>query len=494
MASSQQSFKRPTGDITTLLDLADRDAQDNAYFPLKAQTSWFARSPDRRFTPYVPVIQDFQFRGPAEFGQRFTFDVASQTCGDLLLGAVLQLQLSSWFDPTTVLNLQSQKYQYQNPTEAWYYANAIGQILLQKVELEIDGSTIEMVDGDLAIAFSALYPDLNTQVGPGVDHLGVASLQQILSWPQYRVFPTESGFIHCILPLFFQRSRMKEGLPLLACREGSVKIHVTLRPFTEVVRQARGFRDSCDSTPINININLLDKRFPYPQVVPTQTQEGQPMLQNVRLVTWGSMLDGSVRTNMIREPFEILHRHIQTFHFEEPLKYVVAKPNQGDTIRIQLPLEANHPLEEILWFIRRKDVLNNNEWTNWSSVLNKDYDSTFNPRDSMMSYGIVQANGITIVEAEEEFYRQLIARHHRGGIVAYNQFLYGYPFAKWPGDVHQPSGSINASRLQNLRLTLDIQPPQSSDGTSAAWEVKVFCVGLNWLRFQNGIANRLFTD
>lgn len=485
---------RPAGDITTLLDLADRDAQDNAYFPLKATSSWFARSSDRRFTPFVPILQDFQYRGPAGFGQRFSFDVTSQTCGDLLLGAVLQLQLSSWFDPTTVLNLQSQTYQYETPSEAWYYANAMGQILLQKVELEIDGTTIEMVDGDLATTFSVLYPDLNTQVGPGADHLGVATQAQILSWPQYRVFPTETGYLQCLLPLFFQRTRMKEGLPLVACREGTVHIHVTLRPFVEVLRQARGFRSSCDATPLNTTINLLNKALPFTQVLPTKTSEADPMLQNVRLVTWGAMLDGSVRQTMIRQPFEHLYRQIQTFSFTEPLKYVIAKPGQDNLIRIQLPLEANHPIEEILWFVRRKDVANNNEWTNWSSVLTKDYNATFRPRQSMLISAKIQANGIDLVEAEEQFFRQLIARHHRGGIVSYNQFLYGYPLARWPGDVHQPTGTLNASRLQNLRLVLDVRPPVAATGETVAWEVKVFCVALNWLRFQNGIANRMFTD
>lgn len=489
MSSTPQTFKRPAGDITTLLDLTNRDAQDNAYFPLKADTSWWTRNPDRRFTPFVPVLQDFQYRGPAAFGQRFTFDVASQTCGDLLLGAVLQLQLTHWFDPQTVLNLQAQNYVYQTPQQAWYYANAIGQILLQKVELEIDGVTIEMVDGDLATVFSALYPDLNTQVGPGVDHIGIATLPQLLNWPQYRVYPTETGYIHCILPLFFQRMRMKEGLPLLACREGTVRIHITLRPFTEVLRQQRGYRDSCDSTPLNQTINLINASLPFDQVIPTQTAESEPMLQNVRLVTWGAMLDGIVRQNILRQPFEIMHRGVQTFYFEEPLKYVVAKPNNDDVIRIQLPLEANHPIEEIIWFIRRKDVLNNNEWTNFSSVLNKDYNATFNPRQSMMVSAKIQANGIDVIQAEEQYFRQIIARHHRGGIVSFNQFIYGYPFARWPGDTHQPSGSINASRLQSLRLVLDVRPPGA-----AAWEVKVFCMSLNWLRFQNGMANKMFTD
>jgi hypothetical protein len=26
------------------------------------------------------------------------------------------------------------------------------------------------------------------------------------------------------------------------------------------------------------------------------------------------------------------------------------------------------------------------------------------------------------------------------------------------------------------------------------WEVKVFCIGLNWLRFENGLANPMFED
>lgn len=490
--ASASGFKRPAGDITTLLDLTSRDAQDNTFFPLSAETSWWSRDAERRFMPFTPVLQDFQYRGPAAFGQRFSFDIASQTCGDILFGAGLQIQLSSWLDLTTVLRLQAQDYVYVDPQRAWYYANAIGQIMLQKVELEVDGKTIETVDGDLSSVFASLYPDLNTQFGPGADHLGVYSIQQILNWPQYRVFPTENGYLHCVLPLFFQRTRLKEVLPLIACREGTVRIHITLRPLSECVRQARGFRDSCDAVPINIPIDFYNVSLPARELVSVRTSESEPQLQNVRLMTWGAMLDGSVRSGMLRQPFEIMHRGVQTFYFEEPLKYVVAKNSTTDIIRVQLPLEANHPIEEIIWFIRRKDVSNNNEWTNYSSVLNKDYDPVFNPRESMLVAAKIQANGIDLVEAEGEYFRQQIARHHRGGIVAYNNFIYGYPIAMSPGDVHQPSGTINASRLQNLRLVLDVRPPQAALG--AAWEVKVFCIGLNWLRFQNGICNPMFTD
>lgn len=492
-SSSSQTFKRPGGDITTLLDLTNRDMQDNSFFPLTAKSSWFTRSPDRRFTPFVPVLQDFQYRGPGAFGQRFTFDIASQTSGDLLVGALLELELTSWLDPTTILNLQGERYQYVDPKNAWYYANAIGQSIIQQVELEVDGVTIEQTDGDFTTVFSSLYPELNTQFGVGADHMGIYSAEQIASWPQYRPYPTENGYLHCVLPLFFQRMRLKEGFPLLACREGTVKIHVTLRPFVEVIRQQRGFRSTCDATPLNTEIAFYNKTVPFKDIVTVKTFETEPQLQNIRLLTYGAMLDGNVRTSMLRQPFEIMHRVVQTFFFDEPLKYVLAKSTNEDTIRVQLPLEANHPIEEIIWFIRRKDVRNNNEWTNYSSVLNAQIDPIFNPRCSMLISAKIQANGIDLIEAEEQYFRQQIARHHRGGIVAYNNFIYGYPIARSPGEAHQPSGTINASRLQSLRLTLDVRPPQTEIG-AASWEVKVFCVALNWLRFQNGICNKMFTD
>jgi len=34
-------YKRPGGDITTLLDLTNRDAQENDLFPLDTNVTWF---------------------------------------------------------------------------------------------------------------------------------------------------------------------------------------------------------------------------------------------------------------------------------------------------------------------------------------------------------------------------------------------------------------------------------------------------------------------
>ena len=117
-------FKRPAGDITTLLDITDRDVQDNDLFPLDTLTTWFTRSADRRNVPFVPVVQDFPFRGPASYGQRFSFDIGSLPCGDMMLGTAVQITLSHWFDLTTQVLISSKKLTYDNPSDAFFFANS----------------------------------------------------------------------------------------------------------------------------------------------------------------------------------------------------------------------------------------------------------------------------------------------------------------------------------------------------------------------------------
>jgi hypothetical protein len=193
---------------------------------------------------------------------------------------------------------------------------------------------------------------------------------------------------------------------------------------------------------------------------------------------------------MIREPFEVLHREIQTFSFSEPLKYTVAKQSGKDTIAVQLPLEANHPIEELIWFVRRTGVRANNEWTNYTRDLERDWTAATAKQPLLVSASI-QVNGQTLVSAEEGYFRQLLASRHKGGYSSYANFIYGYPFAQRPGE-HQPTGSANASRMNSFRLTLEVQPPTTGD--DIAWEVKVFAVAVNWLRFENGMANPMFED
>lgn len=469
-----------SGPITTLLDLTDRDLQENDIFPLDSEQTWFTRAKDRRLVPFAPVIQEIPFRGPAAFGQRFSFDIGSLIAGDMIFGAVLQIRLGHWLDAQTQLLVAAGLSRPVDVSESWEYTNSLGSVIIQEAELEIDGQTIETIGGDFINVFSTLFPDYNAQFGIAYDHLGKISLQRLRALSQTRLFPTEDGILHCVLPFFFGRVRLQDALPLIAIKEGLVRIHVTLRPFTECVRQLRGFRDSCTATPLGQTFAFEAQNAPRY----VTTGVAPPDFKSIQLITYGALVQGVMRQRMLREPFEMIHREAQTFTFDEPMKYAVSQ--RQDAIRIQLPLEANHPLEEILWFVRRKGVRDNNDWTNYSAILEKDRQAP----QPLLKSAALQVNGVTLCEAEEQYFRQLIAQTHKGGSAAYNAFIYGYPFAARPGE-HQPSGSLNASRTTSLRLSLEVQPPP---GNTDGWEVVVVCLALNWMRFENGLANALFED
>jgi len=477
--------KRGLGTITTLLDLTDRDAQENDMYPLDTTTTWFSRDGKRTTIPFSPQIQTLLFRGPAAFGQRFTFDIGSIQCGDLIFDAVLQIKLRHWLDASTLLRLDAGDITYQDVSTAWEYANSLGTAIIAKAELEVDGKTLETIDGDFISVAALLFPDYNTQFGIAYDHLGRLSVPALTGLTAPRPYPTENGVINCPLSFFFGRVRYQEAFPLISVKEGLCRINITLRPFSEIVRQMRGYKDACTSVPLGTTTTFLD-RHSVPFVATSQAVI--PSLESVALVTHGAILDGELRATMLRKPYEMIYRELQTFYFDEPLKYSVR--SQSDKITIQLPLEANHPVEEILWFIRRKDVALNNEWTNYGGTLEKDWTAQSVLRPLLVSAKI-QVNGITLIEADEQYFRHHIASKHAGGYAAFSNYIYGISFAERPGE-HDPTGSINASRANSLRLTLEVQPPVGTD--SSLWEVKVFCLGINWLRFENGLANPLFED
>ena len=501
--------KQPLGTITTLLDLTDRDVQENDLFPLDTSTTWFTRDKERKTVQFSPQIQTILFRGPAAFGQRFTINLGSLLVGDLLFGAVLQIKLGHWLDLRTRNQLAAGLLRYTDPSTAWEYANALGASCIESAELEIDGKTLETIDGDFIHMWSLISSEYNTQYGVAYDHIGrlpISILRQVsapgtyttpLLIPTPRAFPTEDGYLHCPLPFFFGRVKYQEALPLISIKEGNVRINITLRPFSEVVRQIRGYRDSCDSTPLATQISFTDRNGQESLVT---TVGAVPAFESVALLTHGAILDGEYRQTLLRKPYEMLHRELQIFAFDEPTKYIVGKRSDTDIITIQLPLEANHPVEEILWYIRRKGTSNNNEWTNYTDKLESEWtmkysepigvDPKFMTKPLLVSAKL-QVNGITLIESDEQYFRQHIASKHKGGFAAYSNYVYGISFAETPG-IHQPTGSVNASRANSFRLTLDIRPPGGI--LDASWEVKVFCNAMNWMRYENGLANAVFED
>jgi hypothetical protein len=146
-------------------------------------------------------------------------------------------------------------------------------------------------------------------------------------------------------------------------------------------------------------------------------------------------------------------------------------------------------------------VLINNEWANFTPAIS--YQT--NPNKvfpEWLDWAKIRLNGSELVSARGDWFREHIASAHRGGIITYNAHMYGYSFSKYP-DNHQPSGTANMSKISSITLNLKVNVPipvnivnpiDFDPITIGGWEVFVFAMHYNWLRFENGICNRIFTD
>lgn len=522
---SAKDYFRPRGDITTVLDLADRDAQDNTYFPLDATASWFHRGEigqgsTHTVHPTALSVQEFTQRGPAQWGQKLSFEIGSLPAGDLLQSVFLQIRLGSWYNNNIIQQLANATLTTditQFSSQYWTFINSLGISIIESAEFIVNDQTIERLSGEFIRMFYNVYTDINTAFGMSADGKGTVPFANLSTQPingsipvlqtafnPVRPFPTEDGVHYCLLPFFFIRTRLKEVFPLLACNEGNVRIDITLRPFDYVVRKYIGYRASCTDVPLNIPVSFVTTTA-TPTTVTTQTAVCAPEFQDFRIITCCALTTGSLREKFLHQPFEQMVKLTQLFHFEEPLKYLVSKPNpNSDTVEIQLPLELNHPVIELVWGFRRKAVLINNEWTNFTPAIGLELtpQTVYPP---WLDYATIRINGLELISAKGDWFREHIASKHKGGLLTYLSYMYGYSFAEYPDD-HQPSGTANMSKALSITLNLRVntpiptnlatlQPPCVFDPiTVGGWEVFVYAIHYNWLRFENGICNRMFSD
>jgi hypothetical protein len=575
-----QDYFRPRGDITTILDLTDRDAQDNTYFPINSANSWFHAAassqtlsneiltpnnesneiPPHNQTVYPTAlsIQEFPQRGPADWGQKCTFELGSLPAGDLLQSVVLQLKLSSWYDNSVISQLTSASITTNGQTPYWTYANGLGTSIIEYADFIVNDQTIERITGEFIHTHLVMDGDINSRFGVAADGVGYIPYSYLSAsqtpFTPTRPYPTEDGTYFCVLPFFFSRTKLKEVFPLLSCNEGNVRVDIKLRPFEHMVRRVIGYRATCTDVPLNQVVPFITTVLPGPTgttgstgstgptgpmgttcptgttgstgptgttgstgptgttgptgptTVLVSTSSQPPAFRDLRLISATALTTGTLRNKFLRQPFEQMVKLVQNFSFEEPLKYLVSKANANtDTVDIQLPLELNHPVVELRWMFRRKAVLVNNEWSNFtpSIGLESSPDIVYPP---WLQTATIRINGSEVISAEGDWFRHHIATKHSGGVSAYQSHMYGYSFAESP-ESHQPSGTANMSRATSVTLTLRVNQPMAKDLTTlrnptcqfdptviGGWEVFVYAIHYNWLRFENGICNRMFTD
>jgi hypothetical protein len=303
------------------------------------------------------------------------------------------------------------------------------------------------------------------------------------------VAPSEDGYVYAMFPFWFARRR-NTAFPMLSVYgEGNIRFHITFRKFNEVIRKTINTR-ACGENMLGSNLVLTNNNIVIPKQLNAKIQSTVPALKDASLMCGLVHLDGGIRETFMKQPHEDLIEPVLTIPFSEPLKYAI-NTGQSDTITVSLPLDAaNGPIKELIWFIRRKAVYKYNSWTNYGAYLEDEVDPVFKPQRPLMKKAVLRVGTVPWADQNELWWRTRGALNHPGGIRVMNSYIYEYSFAADPVKFG-PTGSINSSRAP-IRLELTIEPPDNVDDKE--WEVQVFILSHNWLRYENGLCERVYRD
>jgi hypothetical protein len=481
-----------------LLQLVAQGKQD-VFLTGNPQVSWF-KTVYRRHTNFAIESQQMYFDGTPNFGQKITCLVAR--AGDLLGPLFLRVTLP-------------QLYLAPSPGTKIGYVNSPGHALIQEISVQIGEQEIDKQTGQWMEIYSSLTTDASQLPGfqqmiqqrpgypfidysnnapdisgsnqtlpkdifsrqdgnPLVDFTGGVPDPNIGPFPQYYDEPI-MGPVTLYIPLrFWFNKNPGMYLPLLAMQYHPVRINITLAPLQSMFYTKRLYE-----------------------------QESQPSLcgsiavlpAQLDIQLWGDYiyLDVPERRRFVSSTLEYLIEQVQ---YTPPLA-IPANSRQAS-----LRVDFNHPIKEFIWVLQRNVSISRHEYFNWSSLGNYEIQMNYlgnlpeppNRTDLMLTANI-QLDGQDRFQARDAPYFRLVQPYQRHTTIPVDKYIYVYSFALRPEDL-QPSGSLNASRIETIVFQLGLQDTTSSYCTSSQFgDMTAYIYGVNYnvLRVIDGYAGLLFS-
>jgi hypothetical protein len=261
-------------------------------------------------------------------------------------------------------------------------------------------------------------------------------------------------------------------LPLLALQYHPIRLNLKLRPLSQLIQ----FYDTnCSNNAACAN---------PPELEPAK-------IIDLRLYGDFVNLDTEERRRFVSNSHEYLIEQIQyTPNISIPDKTTTA----------MVSLDFNHPLREIIWIIQRDCMTTVNDWFNYSPL------STFlgesgNNSINMLQQALLQLDGYDRFEVRDAGYFRLVQPYQYHTNVPTDTFIYCYSFAIRPEEL-QPSGSLNASRIDSMNLQIALRPDPPSTLTDQSdpryvpirgnAHIRIYTTNHNILRIVNGFGGLLF--
>jgi len=410
--------------VGALLELVALGEQDK-YLVGKPEISFF-KSIYKQHTNFSTESKALFFKEEANFGKRASCVI--ERYGDLLQNLMLEINLPS----------------IGTASENITWINSIGHQIIDEVSIEIGGFLIDRFDGN----WLEIYSEFNLPSSKQNGYYTMIGKNEAFS----NVTQKNSMKLFIPLPFWFSKS-IGEALPLIALQYHEVEIFVKFKEFNKC------WFSGTDS---NGNMN---------SVSPSQALS----FSKCRLFGDYIFLDVNERRKFAQSSHEYLIEQVQ-----QNIKNNISDNNSFK----HLNLSFNHPVKEIFWTIQNSSVSKTNDWNNYSNTPRNDS----NPTDhvEILNEAIITLNGSERFEKRDAEYFRLVQPYYHHTRIP-NNFMYCYSFALSP-EKHQPTGTINFSRIDNAQLSLTCNSNTNNS------DINIYAVNYNILKIMSGMGGLLFSN
>jgi Large eukaryotic DNA virus major capsid protein/Major capsid protein N-terminus len=433
-----------------LLQLVAYGAQD-IYLTGNPQITFF-KVVYRRHTNFAMEAIENVFNGSAGFGKRVTCQISRN--GDLIHRMYVQVQL-----PPVIGSTQ--------------WVDYIGLRVLADVEIEIGGQRIDKHYSQ----WMYIWNELSLPVGKQN-----AWKKMVGSEGNNSPYVSGTTGYNCFVPLEFWFNRnVGLALPLIALQYHEVKVNIDFETLTNCI--AYGTGNTATPTTSNAVSGDLVKSSIWVDYIYLDTDERRRFAQ-------------------------LSHEYlIEQLQFTGDETITGLSTTAATTARIKM--NFNHPVKELIWVVQNDGRLGlktdststSNNWINFATDSPADTSGAsttnygkYNSIDESAGTNI-QLNGQDRFYAREGSYFNNVQpfQHHEncGG----NPGINVYSFALKPEE-HQPSGTLNFSRIDTAYLNLKLASVPTSlyaqNATTA--KCKIYAVNYNVLRIMSGMGGLAYSN
>jgi hypothetical protein len=419
-----------------LLQLVAQGKQD-VFLTGNPQITWF-KMVYRRYTNFSIESQIIPFDNQADFGRRITVTLPRK--GDLLGALWLEIQLPALYNSVTGAPLS--------------YTNSVAHALIQEVSLEIGEQEIDKQTGEWMELWS------NYTVGEDKKQAWNNMIGKVNGGSQGNTPSTTLnlfGPFSLYVPLRFWFCK-NPGLflPLLALQYHPIRVNIKLRPLNEMFVVDSPGTNPCDITAASASITSM--------------------------VMYGDFvhLDVDERRRFVSNAHDYLIEQVQ---------YTNSLSIDSTANTVQLAMEFNHPIRELYWVIQRDAAVNAHQWFNYSNLAISESTTSVTGLQNPILSALLKLEGMDRFDERTADYFRLVQPFQYHTVIPLDDFVYSYSFSFKPEDT-QPSGSMNASRIDTLTLQLTMNNMVSpARGKSNA---RIYGLNHNVLRIVDGFGGLLF--